>query len=111
MKSILLTSIILSLLLFWRQAPQKESKPLTEKELVQQKLQERIDAYRNTKLKKCKSDAYKEAAKQVDSILIARARAERATQIERPAKPSKPTRPDKLQPKDNTEVKPLIEGN
>lgn len=96
-------------LLFWQQKTVPSStKTPTKQELIDQEIQKRISDYKKSKLKKCRNAAYKRAAEVADSTLIARAKIERAQQLQRPDIPNKPDRPEKLNPKDTSAVKPLI---
>ena len=82
---------------------------LTKEELVEMELNKRIKIFKAQRMDKCRKDAYLEASSMADSILIARAKAERIKLGDRPETPTKPILPDTLSPKDSIELKPLID--
>lgn len=82
---------------------------LTKEQLVENELNKRIKIFKSQRIEKCRKDAYLKASKMADSILIARAKAERIKLGDRPDKPPKPILPDTLSTKDSIELKPLIE--
>lgn len=91
-----------ALLLFAFQAP-------TFSPLVQQELEKRRQGYRNDMWQSCRKRALETASREVDSLILEWAKANRDT-FSRPAKPEKPLEPERLIPKDTTPVAPLFNG-
>ncbi|MCB9285287.1 MAG: hypothetical protein H6563_14540 [Lewinellaceae bacterium] len=75
--------------------------------LVQKELDKRLQDYREEVWRACRKRALELASKEVDSLVIEWAKANRDT-FNRPAKPEKPLEPERLLPKDTTPVAPLF---
>ncbi len=78
--------------------------------LMDQELQRKITAYRSAKIEACQEEAFRQATKIVDSLVIAEAYFDRDTL----ARPPKPIKPDEKAPEikgpDTIQLKPLFEG-
>lgn len=88
-------------------------KDYTEEEiqaLMDGELQRKIAAYRKSKIDACQEEAFRQATKIVDSLVIAEAYFDRDTF----ARPPKPIKPDEKAPEikgpDTIQLKPLFEG-
>ncbi|WP_421797709.1 hypothetical protein [Haliscomenobacter sp.] len=88
-------------------------KEYTEEEiqaLMDGELQRKIAAYRKSKIDACREEAFRQATKIVDSLVIAEAYFDRDTF----ARPPKPIKPDEKAPEikgpDTIQLKPLFEG-
>lgn len=88
-------------------------KDYTEEEiqaLMDAELQRKIVAYRKSKIDACQEEAFRQATKIVDSLVIAEAYFDRDTF----ARPPKPIKPDEKAPEikgpDTIQLKPLFEG-
>ncbi|MFZ2899935.1 MAG: hypothetical protein WA004_15015 [Saprospiraceae bacterium] len=78
-------------------------------ELVRQNVAERVEEFRREQRALCRKRALEAASKEVDSLIIEWAKANRDT-FGRPPRPEKPLLPEPLAPKDSTAVKPLFNG-
>lgn len=78
--------------------------------LMDGELQRKIAAYRKSKIDACQEEAFRQATKIVDSLVIAEAYFDRDTF----ARPPKPIKPDEKAPEikgpDTIQLKPLFEG-
>lgn len=78
--------------------------------LMDGELQRKIAAYRKSKIDACQEEAFRQATKIVDSLVIAEAYFDRDTL----ARPPKPIKPDEKAPEikgpDTIQLKPLFEG-
>lgn len=78
--------------------------------LMDGELQRKIAEYRDAKIKACQEEAFRQATKIVDSLVIAEAYFDRDTF----ARPPKPIKPDEKAPEikgpDTIQLKPLFEG-
>lgn len=88
-------------------------KDYTEEEiqaLMDAELQRKIATYRKSKMDACQEEAFRQATKIVDSLVIAEAYFDRDTF----ARPPKPIKPDEKAPEikgpDTIQLKPLFEG-
>ncbi len=78
--------------------------------LMDQELQRKITAYRSAKIEACQEEAFRQATKIVDSLVIAGAYFERDT-LTRPPKPIKPDeKAPEIKGPDTIQLKPLFEG-
>lgn len=87
----------------------KEKKALTKEEIIAQKLEERVNRWKNSMQTKCKERVLDEAAALVDSILIARARLD-VDSIPKPEKPIKPPMPVIKELKDTLPIAPILDS-
>ena len=71
-------------------------------------VQKKLDDFESLRNTACMKEAYQIATKEVDSLLIARAKMNRS-QKEKPIIPPKPAKPTILQPLDSASVKPIFE--
>ena len=78
--------------------------------LMDAELQRKITAYRSSKITACQEEAFRQATKIVDSLVIAEAYFDRDTF----ARPPKPIKPEEKAPEikgpDTIQLKPLFEG-
>jgi len=91
---------------------QKEDQaPKTVEELINQKVDERIQKYEQTTIKRCRDKVLKEADRLVDSILIARARklVNLIDTLERPGIPDRPEMPSIPSINDSIPIAPLLD--
>jgi len=95
------------LLLFSCQS--NKTKPLTKDEVVAQKIEERVNRWKNSTKNKCTENVLDAAAAIVDSILIARARLD-VDSIPKPAKPVKPIMPAIKELKDTLPIAPILDS-
>ncbi|MDX2067445.1 MAG: hypothetical protein SFV55_03405 [Haliscomenobacter sp.] len=78
--------------------------------LMDGELQRKIAAYRKSKIDACREEAFRQATKIVDSLVIAEAYFDRDT-LARPPKPIKPDeKAPEIQGPDTIQLKPLFEG-
>lgn len=88
-------------------------KDYTEEEiqaLMDGELQRKIATYRKSKIDACQEEAFRQATKIVDSLIIAGAYFERDT-LTRPPKPIKPDeKAPEIKGPDTIQLKPLFEG-
>jgi hypothetical protein len=77
--------------------------------LVEKELKAKLEKYRSDQWESCKKRAREQASHEVDSMIIAWAKANRDT-ISRPVKPDKPLAPEILNPQDSTPIAPLFNG-
>ncbi len=71
-------------------------------------IQKKLDDFESLRNTSCVKEAYRIATKEVDSLLIARAKMNR-NQKEKPIIPPKPAKPTILRPLDSASVKPIFE--
>jgi hypothetical protein len=76
-------------------------------QMVHDTLNEKLDGFRYKERTDCKEEALRVAAKMVDSMLIARAKASKDS-LNKPPIPAKPVRPNQLSPMDSSEVGPIL---
>lgn len=86
-----------------------ESRPIQLTPLMQEELESRIQNFRKEQWAACRRRALEAASRQVDSLIIDWAKANRDT-FGRPPRPEKPLPPEPLLPKDSTPVRPLFNG-
>lgn len=98
--------IIFLLLVTW--ACEEEIPQEARDELIAQEVQKRVDALVESKYERCMEELLENANTLVDSILIARAKAEKDT-IKKPMKPTKPLPPEPLVLEDSSAIKPLLQ--
>jgi hypothetical protein len=78
--------------------------------LMDAELQRKITAYRSSKITACQEEAFRQATKIVDSLVIAEAYFDRDT-LTRPPKPIKPDeKAPEIKVPDTIQLKPLFEG-
>lgn len=78
--------------------------------LMDKELQRKIAEYRDAKIKACQEEAFRQATKIVDSLVIAEAYFDRDT-LSRPPKPIKPDeKAPEIKGPDTIQLKPLFEG-
>ena len=96
------------LLLFFTTGFQEQ--PKTIDDLIRQKVEERITAFKESSIKRCHQKALEEADRLVDSILIARARKLliQIDTISRPVIPPKPEMPEIPKVNDSIPIAPLL---
>lgn len=75
---------------------------------IEEKVQERLAIFRKRQIADCRKKAVELASTQADSILIARARQERSTEV-KPARPGRPNQPTAKTLSDSLELAPLFE--
>ena len=75
--------------------------------LVKEELAKLLEEFRHDQWEQCNKRALEHASREVDSLIIIWAKANRDT-LDRPAKPLKPEEPQRLAPKDSTAVGPLF---
>jgi hypothetical protein len=81
----------------------------SDKEMkVNEKVAERLTAFREKKNAECRSELLAEAEKIVDSILLAEAKMELSDSLDR-MRPAKPPKPAPLPPIDSLPVQPIFE--
>lgn len=97
--------ITLCLLFIASCAPKKSS--ITKAQVMQERIDKKLNSWRQSFEDKCKRDILDLATTIVDSTLIANARANKDT-VGRPDKPLKPDHPDFEPPKDSVPIEPLI---
>ena len=76
--------------------------------LVQQKLKEKLDKFKNSILDKCKREAIEEAEKFVDSLVSEELKILSGDTMYFPAKPVRPGLPKKIILNDSTAIDPII---
>ncbi len=89
------------------QSEKKQS--LTKEEIIEQKIEEKVNRWVNSMREKCKENVLEEAAALVDSILIARARLD-VDSIPKPEKPIKPEMPMIKELKDTLPIAPILDS-
>ena len=92
---------------------EKPTKAAIIQKLMEEAVETRVKKYRTTREKRCTEKILEEAAKQADSIIIARAKGLKVLQdtMDRPLAPGRPDRPDLLTPIDSSFPTPLLEGD
>ena len=87
----------------------EKKKPLTKDEVVAQRIEERVNRWKNSSRAKCTEHVLEAAAAIVDSILIARARLD-VDSISKPLKPIKPEMPVIKELKDTLPIAPILDS-
>lgn len=85
----------------------KKQPPITKEQVIEEKLQERVERWKADLEKRCLDEAMDRAIAIVDSTIIANARLNRDT-AGKPNVPVRPVKPEFVIPKDSTPVKPLL---
>jgi len=75
--------------------------------MIEEKVEERLRTYRETRMNRCRREAAQEASTIADSILLEQARLTRDT-LSKPPKPTKPERPELKTLKDSLKVAPIL---
>jgi len=81
-----------------------------KQKLIAEKVEERVQRLKNNKSIRCREELMENANQMVDSILIARARANKDT-ILKPPKPFKPDQPDAFLLEDTFAIQPLLKDS
>lgn len=76
--------------------------------MMQELVEKRLSDYKKNKMKTCLKELVETATKEVDSLLIERARLIK-NNLEKPLIPEKPEMPEILSPIDSNPVKPILE--
>lgn len=84
----------------------KESK----KSLIDQKLEEKLERFKTTILKKCKKETIEKAELFVDSLVAEEFRMLSNDTISFPSKPLRPSLPKKIILNDTTSIDPILSG-
>ncbi|MEL6717600.1 MAG: hypothetical protein AAFP82_02710 [Bacteroidota bacterium] len=96
---------IILLLLFC--ACEKDQSAEVKQQLIAEKVEERVQRLMSNKYTRCREELMEKANTMVDSILIARAKANKDT-ITKPPKPFKPDQPDAFLLEDSFAIQPLL---
>ena len=88
----------------------QEKGPVTKAQLIQERLDSRVQKYRTDAARRCLEDLLEEATTFVDSVLIEEAR-RRIDTIQKPDKPFKPNRPEAVPGRDSLPVAPLLQDS
>ena len=99
--------IIWFVLLFTTSCQMETNDPIDKQTLIAIEVNKKLEKYEKTVLKKCREQVLEDAVLVVDSILIARAKAQRDTSS-KPPKPDKPDRPAIIAIEDTSEIAPLL---
>jgi len=102
-------SILAILILFICACEEDQSSELKQK-LIAEKEEERVHRLMNNKQIRCREELMENANQMVDSILIARAKANKDT-IAKPPKPFKPEPPDAFLLEDTFAITPLLKDS
>lgn len=86
----------------------QEPVQVDRKKIMDEYVQQKLHDYESLRNASCKKEAYQIATKEVDSLLIARAKMNRNRE-DKPVVPPKPKKPTIMQPLDSSAVKPIIE--
>ena len=76
--------------------------------VIEEKVQERLDEFREVIMKRCQDKALEEAGLLADSIIIEQARLKKDT-TERPPRPLRPDQPEVMTLEDSLELAPLFD--
>ena len=99
-----ITIFLLAILVMVAQAA-----PKTKKQLMDEALQKKLDAYTRVVERKCEINIQKRAGEIVDSLLMLEAQIKTVDTFVRPPVPTKPAPPELKPVKDTTDIKPLFE--
>lgn len=88
-----------------------QAAPKGKQQLMDEAIQEKMDSYTKTLLKRCEKDVQERALEIVDSLLLLEAQFKTVDTFERPPKPNKPSRPAVKLAKDTSDVEPLFDDN
>lgn len=80
----------------------------TKAEVMQERLDGRLERWKQLQMKKCRDAVFEEATAIVDSTFLADARLKRDTS-DIPDVPGRPDRPEFVPPEDSTPIAPLLE--
>lgn len=97
--------LFLSSLLFWCCEPEDNS--VATAQMIEEKLGEKVQQLIDSKSERCWNELYTQANSIVDSVLIARARANKDT-LNKPSKMAKPDLPDAFLLEDSFAIQPVI---
>lgn len=86
---------------------EERKKPLTKAELIEQKIEEKLQRWKKSNARKCSERVLEAATNLVDSTLIARARLD-VDSIAKPLKPTKPAKPEIKQLQDTLPIAPIL---
>lgn len=86
----------------------EEPMQVDRKKLSADYIQRKLDDFESLRNASCVKEAYRIATKEVDSLLIARAKMNR-NRDDKPVIPPKPPKPNIMQPLDSSSVKPIFE--
>lgn len=99
--------LIILPLLFILSCQTETTEPIDKETLIAIEVSKRIKEFEKGVLKRCQENVLKDATLRVDSILIARAKAQRDT-TSKPPKPFKPERPEIAVVEDTSAIVPLL---
>ncbi|MEM8525758.1 MAG: hypothetical protein AAGG68_14040 [Bacteroidota bacterium] len=102
--------IIISILTIIFGACKEDRSAELKQQLIAEKVEERVQRLMNNKRIRCREELMENANQRVDSILIARARANKDT-IVKPPKPLKPDQPDAFLLEDTFAINPLLKDS
>ena len=88
----------------------KKPPTITKAQVMQERLEGRLERWREGVNRNCKKRVMDAAVAIVDSTLLANARLKRDTS-DIPNIPHRPNKPDFVAPKDSVPIKPILEGN
>jgi len=92
---------------FFFSCAEEQKKPLTKQELIEQKIEEKLQRWKKSNTRKCSERVLEAATNLVDSTLIARARLD-VDSIPKPLKPTKPTKPEIKELQDTLPIAPIL---
>ena len=101
---------VLALLILIFSACEEDQSVELKQQLIAEKVEERIQRLMNNKRIRCREELMENANQKVDSILIARAKANKDT-IAKPPKPFKPDQPDAFLLEDTFAINPLLKDS
>ena len=104
----LFTALFLSIFFLFSCQSEKK-RPLTKDEVIAQKIEDKVNRWKESTRNKCTEDVLKAAIVIVDSILIARARLD-VDSIPKPEKPIKPIMPTIKKLKDTLPIAPILDS-
>lgn len=88
----------------------KKPPTITKAQVIQERLEGRLERWREGVDRNCNKRVMDAAVAIVDSTLLANARFKRDTS-DIPNIPDRPNKPDFVAPKDSVPIKPILEGN
>lgn len=93
------------ILLFWQCEPKDDGS--AKAQLIEERVSEKVQQLINNKSERCRNELYTQANLIVDSMLIARARANKDT-LNKPPKMAKPELPDAFLLEDSFAIQPVV---
>jgi len=86
-----------------------QAAPKTKQQLMDEAIQQKLDSYTLTHVRRCEKDVQERALEIVDSLLLLVANTNTIDTFTRPAKPTKPNRPAIRPARDTMPIKPLFD--